>query len=106
MARAGLGCYLTQCIRQLALERQLPPQTVSLLFTITNQNIKLTVLRGSRLSETYQSIHCVRQDVLTTSPLSWNQHVFGGSQIVPKVAGFRRAPVQIKGTERDDLVPF
>ena len=42
-----LQSYLTLCIYQLGLESQLPPKIVNLLLTITDENIKLTVLRGS-----------------------------------------------------------
>jgi len=39
--------YLTECIYSLVLESQLTHKIVNLLFTITNSNIKLTVLWGS-----------------------------------------------------------
>ena len=39
--------YLTECIYQLVLESQLPHKIVNMLFTITYQMIKLTVLWGS-----------------------------------------------------------
>ena len=42
-----LQVYLTKCIYQLVLESQHPHKIVNLLFTITNSNIKLTVLWGS-----------------------------------------------------------
>ena len=42
--------YLTDCIYELVLESQLPHRIVNLLFTITNQNIQLTILWGSWLS--------------------------------------------------------
>ena len=35
--------HLTECIHQLVLESRLPHKIVYLLFTITNQNIKLTI---------------------------------------------------------------
>ena len=38
--------YLTECIYQLVLESQVPHKTVNLLFTIPNENIKLTGLGG------------------------------------------------------------
>ena len=37
---------------KLVLQGQLPPKIVNLLFTITNQDIKLTVLWGGLLSKT------------------------------------------------------
>ena len=36
--------HLTGCIYELVLEGQLPYKVVNLLFTITDQNVKLTVL--------------------------------------------------------------
>ena len=42
-----LRFYLTLCIYQLLLESQLPPKIVNLLFTITHQNAKLTILWGN-----------------------------------------------------------
>ena len=53
--------HLIECMYQLVLKRQSLRLIVNLLLTITNQNIQLTVLWGSRLSTTNQSIHCVRQ---------------------------------------------
>ena len=38
--------YLAECVHQEYLESQLPHQIVNLLFNITYQNIKLTVLWG------------------------------------------------------------
>ena len=40
----SLQVYLTQCIDQMVSESQLPHKIVNLLFTIINQNIKLTIL--------------------------------------------------------------
>ena len=39
--------HLTECIHYMALKSQLPRKIVNLLFTITNQNDRLTVLLGS-----------------------------------------------------------
>ena len=39
--------YLTECIHQLVLENHPPLKTVTLLFTLTDLNIKLTTLWGS-----------------------------------------------------------
>ena len=39
--------YLTECIYWLALESQPPHKIVNLLFTITGENVKLTILWGS-----------------------------------------------------------
>ena len=39
--------YLIFCIYELVLDSQLPHKIVTLLFTITNQNMKLIVLWGS-----------------------------------------------------------
>ena len=39
--------YLTERFNQMVLESQLPQNIFNLLFTITNQNNKLTVLLGS-----------------------------------------------------------
>ena len=54
VARRRLGCvqgwqglYLAERIYQLVLESQLPHKIVQLLFTITNQSIKVTILWGS-----------------------------------------------------------
>ena len=43
-----LGCrvHFAECVCLLACESELPHENVDLLFTITNQNIKLTVLWG------------------------------------------------------------
>ena len=40
-----IDSLLKECIYGLVLENQLSPEIVNLLFTVTNQNIKLTVLR-------------------------------------------------------------
>ena len=37
---------LTQCINSMVVESLLPRKIVNLLFTITNRNVKLLVLRG------------------------------------------------------------
>ena len=52
--------YLTTCTYQLDLESQLPHKIVNLIFTIINQNMKLTVLWETALSKTNQEIHCVK----------------------------------------------
>ena len=44
--------HLTECVNSLVLESHLPHKIVNLSFTIAYQNIKLTVLWGSRLSKT------------------------------------------------------
>jgi len=44
----------------LVLASQLPPEIVNLLLTIPNKNIKLTILRGIRLSKTNEQVHCVK----------------------------------------------
>ena len=43
----GTQSPLTECIYSLVLESQRPHKIVNLLFTITNEDIKLTVLWGS-----------------------------------------------------------
>ena len=40
------GVDLTECIHLVVLESQLPHKIANLLFSITNQNIELTVLWG------------------------------------------------------------
>ena len=44
--QVGLS-HLTECINQTILENELPHKIVNLLFTVTDQNIKLTILWGS-----------------------------------------------------------
>ena len=44
--RMQVPTYLTESLYQLVLESQLPHKIVNLLLTITNQNIKSTVLWG------------------------------------------------------------
>ena len=53
----------------MVLESQLPHKIVNLLMYITNRNSKLTVLRGSRLSKTIQSVR------LSRIPVSANPHL-------------------------------
>ena len=50
---------LTEGISQMALEGQLSHKIVNLLFTVTNQNVNLTALRGGGLSKSNESIHRV-----------------------------------------------
>jgi hypothetical protein len=50
--RSGKRCpprqiHLTECVNRMVLESQLPHKIVNLLFTITNQDNKLTILWGT-----------------------------------------------------------
>jgi len=64
----GIGCgvqsplrpYLTERIYQLVLESTLPHKIFNSSFTISVEDIKLTILWGSWLSKPIQFIHCVR----------------------------------------------
>jgi len=47
----GLRFSLAECVYQLLCESQVPNKIVNLLFTITNQNIKLTVWWWGRHSK-------------------------------------------------------
>ena len=56
----------------MVLKSQLPDNIVNLLFTITNQDNKLTVLWGSWLSKNIRLINCVRSEPQNHSPFTGN----------------------------------